>query len=276
MMTLTEFIEKWTDKPIDFDGIYKNQCFDLVHFYVYEVLGLTDKKLLAHPSACQVFNNFTETQYFDKIENTPTSIPHKGDIIVFRCVSSMPHGHVCIFIEGDTKMFKSFDANWPTGSLPHVQDHSYGYCSGWLHPKDVKPDFQAQLSQSNADRDRNWNWFVAVSEELGVAANVDAVVNEVKKLVSNDDMLVIRDKQIAEANTQITDLQSQITKLKFDHDDLTNQIATLTRTTIDQDSQIKSLQEALQGIKDTITMPDWGAFKLMWTAIKKLFHIGRR
>jgi hypothetical protein len=126
-MTFDEFINKQTGKPVDFDGVYPNQCMDLMHQYVYDVLGLTDTRLLAHPSAYQVFTDFTETDYFEKIANTPTSVPQKGDIVLFNKTSSNPFGHVCIFVDGDANKFNSFDANFPTGSLPHIQNHSYTF-----------------------------------------------------------------------------------------------------------------------------------------------------
>ena len=145
-----------------------------------------------------------------------------------------------------------------------------------MHPKEIQPDLQASLNSVRDERDDNWKKFVAVCEALGVAANVDAAVNEAKKLVSNDDMLVIRDKQIAEANTQITDLQAQIVQLKVEHDQLTSDVAALNKTTIDQDAQILSLHEAVQRLKDTMAQPDWSALKLIWTGMKKIFGRGRR
>ena len=57
-MTLDEHIAKWQGKPIDFDGAYGFQCMDLMHQYVYEVLGITDRSVLAAPIARLVYQNF--------------------------------------------------------------------------------------------------------------------------------------------------------------------------------------------------------------------------
>src|SRR5258706_14003284 len=131
-MTYDEFVIKWTGKPVDFDGIYPNQCMDLMHQYVYDVLGITDKAVLAAPNAYQAYtNNFP--QYFEKIDNTPTGVPQKGDIIFFGQAVG-PSGHVCIFKDGNVSTFNSFDANWPVGTLPHIQSHNYNGCLGWLRP----------------------------------------------------------------------------------------------------------------------------------------------
>lgn len=131
MIFLEEFIEKWTGKPVDVDGIYPNQCFDLFHKYHQEVLGIDDLNTLAFPSAYQIYTDFNKPDLFEKIENTPTNIPKKGDIIVWGAeIGSW--GHVSIFISGDVNAFESFDANWPIGSLPHIQEHSYAGVLGWL------------------------------------------------------------------------------------------------------------------------------------------------
>jgi len=140
-MTFDQFITKWQGKGIDFDGVYPNQCMDLMHQYVYDVLGITDKATLAQPAAYQVFTNFSNVgghDQFQLIANTPTGVPQKGDIVFFgQAVGAF--GHVCIFIEGDVNSFTSFDANWPTGSLPHKQTHTYNGVLGWLHPKVQAP-----------------------------------------------------------------------------------------------------------------------------------------
>ena len=162
-MTLDAFITTWTNKPVDFDGVYPNQCMDLMHQYVYDVLGISDKATLAQPAAYQVFTNFDNIaghDKFDKIPNTPTGVPQKGDILFFGQQIG-PYGHVCIFIDGDVNSFTSFDANWPTGSLPHRQSHTYNGVLGWLHPKPQANDLQSQLDAMRQQRDDNWNLHLA-------------------------------------------------------------------------------------------------------------------
>jgi hypothetical protein len=138
-ITIDEFITKWTGKTVDTDGIYPNQCMDLMHQYCIDVLGLADARILAQAAAYLVFTNFNTEfghDYFDIIKNTPDNVPRKGDILIFG-QDVGPYGHVCVFIEGDVNSFKSFDANWPLGSLPHIQDHNYMGVLGWLRFKVV-------------------------------------------------------------------------------------------------------------------------------------------
>jgi hypothetical protein len=138
-MTLDEFIKKYSDKPADFDGYYGTQCMDLMHFYVYDILGIKDKAVLAAPSAHLAYKNFRWQNFFEKINNTPKGVPKKGDIMFWNTKIG-EWGHTAIFIEGDDKKFVSFDANWPIGSLPHLQEHDYVGVAGWLRPKGVMDD----------------------------------------------------------------------------------------------------------------------------------------
>jgi hypothetical protein len=135
MITFDAFIAKYTDKPVDYDGIYPNQCMDLMHLYVEEVLGFTEKSLLAAPSASQAYLNYSGSE-FQKIDNSFLNVPQKGDILFFGTKVG-PYGHVCIFTSGNVLNFKSFDANWPVGSLPHIQDHNYIGVLGWLRKVQV-------------------------------------------------------------------------------------------------------------------------------------------
>jgi len=157
MISFDEFIKKWNGKSIDWDGIYPNQCFDLAHAYIYEVLGFTDAKIIAHPAAYQIFTEFSESNYFTKIFNTPTNVPQKGDIVVFGTTIGS-YGHVCIFTDGNVNSFNSFDANWPVGSLPHIQKHNYNGVLGWLRviPQagiDYKAKYEKLLSLTKQVKD---------------------------------------------------------------------------------------------------------------------------
>ncbi len=247
-MTFQEFLTKWNGKYIDTDNAYGAQCMDLMHQYCVEVFGL-EQSVLAAPSAKQAYE--TGNDLFTKTPNTPTDVPQEGDIVFW---TNEPYGHVAIFIEGDVQSFRSFDQNYPTGSPCHVQNHTYASVGGWLHYKG-SVNLQVQLSQSNTERDRNWTWFTAVCEALGVGANVDAAVAEAKKLVGNDDVLVIRDKQIAEANTHITDLQGKLTELQTKNDTLTIQVKEISDLSINQNEALTNALKEVDELKKQVNQP---------------------
>jgi len=140
MITLNDFINKWAGHTVDTDGIYPNQCMDLMHQYLIDCFGITDSRVLAAAQAKLVYTNFPNIfghELFTQIPNTPDNIPQKGDIFFFGSGVGVA-GHVCIFIDGDVWTFRSFDANWNT-VLPHVQSHNYNGALGWLRVKTVLP-----------------------------------------------------------------------------------------------------------------------------------------
>lgn len=274
-MTFDDFIAKQTGKPVDFDGVYPNQCMDLMHQYVYDVLGLTDRRLLAHPSAYQVFTDFNETDYFEKIANTPTGVPQKGDIVLFNKTSSNPYGHVCVFVSGDENAFKSFDANFPTGSLPHIQDHKYTNCLGWLRPKkDIesdtiavkKSDFEQLVGKSS-----EYDKFVAggythledvqkvVSEKETTIQNLTKDINaceiQVGKMLDDAKKINEEDKN---TSTELLDAQHALQPLKdeleatrrelgiFPESSITDAIKALKSSKVKQISKPVTFLEKLQ------------------------------
>jgi hypothetical protein len=132
-MTLNNFIQLYTNRYIDFDGIFPNQCMDLAHFYAYICLDIYDKSVLSANVAKNVWYNFNWNKYFTKIKNVYTDttlFPKKGDIIIWDGTD----GHIAVCVDANGNDFHSFDANYPTGSYPHIQYHNYINVIGWLHP----------------------------------------------------------------------------------------------------------------------------------------------
>ncbi len=141
MKSVDQFVKDWTGKLVDTDGIYPNQCMDLMHQYLIDCFDIKDPQVLSAPKARLIYENFNNLVGHDKFDlfaNTPTGVPMKGDIFVFgtpmgyNSQDKQYYGHVCIFLEGNVYNFKSFDANFGL-SLPHIQDHTYiPGALGWL------------------------------------------------------------------------------------------------------------------------------------------------
>lgn len=136
MITFDQFVAKYTGVGIDTDGYYGYQCMDLMHKYCQEVLGLQDLRILAASNAKSVYLNFNNVfghELFEKIDNTPTGVPLKGDIVFY---GNYPDGHVDVFIQGDVNSYRSFSQNLPTGSLSNTINHpNYANVLGWLRYK---------------------------------------------------------------------------------------------------------------------------------------------
>ena len=133
------FINEYNGVGVDVDGYYGPQCMDLMHLYIADCLGLPTM-LFSADTAYNAFVNANDPR-FDKIINNyndPNQIPSKGDIMFWKpnikgITGSA--GHVAIFKDGKLgeNKFTSLDQNFPTGSVTHLQSHTYDGVAGWLH-----------------------------------------------------------------------------------------------------------------------------------------------
>lgn len=260
-MTFDDFLIKYNGVYVDFDGYYGAQCMDLMHQYVYDVLGLTDARILAAPTAKDVYLGTPfGLEYFDKIDNTPTGVPQEGDIVFFG-TGVGPAGHVCIFISGDANKFKSFDVNWPVGSPAHVQDHTYGYCLGWLRPKGQIPDIQGQLDQCRVDRDNHWNDRIAIASKLNVSNDMTVILAEIDKLIHLEDAVVQKDKQLQDAQAQATSLKDQLKELTDSHNALQTHYDALQGEMTKDTATIADLSQKLKDLEAQIKLPVFQGWK---------------
>lgn len=247
-MNLKEFIKKWTNKPVDFDGIYPNQCMDLMHQYVYEVLGITDKSVLAAPSAYMVYANFRWGNLFKQIKNTPLAVPKEGDIIVWGQGLGV-HGHIAVFVEGDIMSFKSFDANWPIGSLPHVQHHDYTHVLGWLRPITTCGELEDKLEKVTTEKNKYKAEARDLREtkekneaEIKHLANSLTGVNDLyKKLIEEDKV----------EDAQMRELIKNHEQLSTDYKQQVDRNFTLDKSNVALTKENKELKDEVRRLHDT-------------------------
>lgn len=191
MLSFTDFRTKYNGKGIDFDGSFGDQCVDLMNQYCVEVLGLTSPmQVLGGPTAYQIYQNYNGTQ-FTKIANTPTGVPNNGDIMFWNPnVSGITGsaGHVSVYVDGDVNNFNSFDQNYPTGTLCHIQSHTYNGVAGWLRFKSPV-DLQAQLDAMRKQRDDNWNLYqsalTTVNTQTGQIQALTSQIQPLKDRIAN-------------------------------------------------------------------------------------------
>ena len=146
---IDNFVENKDGECVDTDGLYGCQCVDLMHSYISEVLGIPlNAQWNLHGHAYQIFSNIDQfvllssgsrVVRLEKILNTPSAIPSKGDIIFWNSNIDGEFGHVAIFLDGNVNSFYSIDQNWPygdryIGSPAMITNHSYRNVAGWLHP----------------------------------------------------------------------------------------------------------------------------------------------
>lgn len=135
-MFLNEFINKYNGQKVDFDGAYGAQCVDLFRVFNRDVLEIEQPRGVK--GAKDFWANYDTDSVlqanFDRIANTPEFVPILGDVAVFY---NDTHGHIsiCTGENSDTKVFESFDQNYPYGSACHKIQHNYSNFYGVLRPK---------------------------------------------------------------------------------------------------------------------------------------------
>ena len=135
-MTFNEFVRLFNGKATDFDKGSGVQCVDLAKMYIYYVLEINPKSI---GNAEAYWRRYKELPYlhdnFDKISNTPSFIPRKGDIVVWDTRHGK-YGHIAIATgEGNTKYFYSYDQNWIIKRMHKVKHDYKGGFAGVLRPK---------------------------------------------------------------------------------------------------------------------------------------------
>jgi hypothetical protein len=135
-MTPQEFIDTYTGKPIDYDGSYGFQCFDVANQYIKDITGV--KPLMTLLNASDIYKRpegiIPPGVVYERIENTPEAIPQQGDIIVWESKSwNGGYGHVAIV---QTAGLENFTALYQDGILAtepaKIGTYNYINVLGWL------------------------------------------------------------------------------------------------------------------------------------------------
>ena len=178
-MTFDQFIGKYNGKFLEVAGSSNalNQCVDLANGYIREVLGLP---IIEWTNAVD-FPSKAGDKY-QWIVNTPTGIPQKGDLIIWKPTP----GHIAVCFEGNINRFSSFDENFPVYSKCHIQEHDYTNVTGWLRPK-VQPStgntatLEAKIKQLEAEKVALYNDKLALLNiNREIKPILQGVVNKLK------------------------------------------------------------------------------------------------
>jgi len=178
-MTFQQFLDKYDRKPLNPDGIYGQQCVDVIKQYFVDCLGIP----AIRNNAVDYWTNYP-TAHLTKIVNTPSFVPQKGDIVVWG-TSVGQYGHIAIIIDANVNSFTSFDQNWPfdngTG-VAHFQWHNYTGVLGVLRPKKNVNFDQAAFDADVAEKARIASDRMQKEEAARVAAEQKKLAEEQKRL----------------------------------------------------------------------------------------------
>ena len=101
-MTSDQYFAKYINQGIDFDGYFGFQCMDNYQEYNKEVVNGP----VVYGNAIDMWTRYPQA-FYEKIENTPTNCPVKGDVIIWGSQIGQ-YGHIAICSEADPNKFISF------------------------------------------------------------------------------------------------------------------------------------------------------------------------
>lgn len=139
-MKFSEFIRKYEDKAVDYDGAYGVQCVDLAKLYIDKVIGVKPQSI---GNAHAYYDNYEDTylkKYFNRIKYKKGVKPQRGDLVVWgvKYNGSSKYGHIAIATgEYNSNYIYTYDENYG-GKRMHRVKHSYAGLSGYLRPKNQK------------------------------------------------------------------------------------------------------------------------------------------
>lgn len=141
-----EFMKKYLGAPVDVDGKYGAQCFDLFNAWNRDYNGCTlsgapsgyAKSLAENKANNGILNYFTETTVDNMIE---------GTVVIYGDCAFAPKSHVCFFIEdnGDGT-FKALQQNHLDRQYVTIDNNPYAGIIGAFIPNQILAERQEQNS----------------------------------------------------------------------------------------------------------------------------------
>lgn len=166
------------------------QCFDLA-IYWCEYLGLPKNIFAGLYGANEIYNNWSNPQ-FEKIKNTATFVPIKGDIVVWSGSLNGGIGHVAVATgQGTVNSFQSFDQNWVVGSPSVLVMHDYNHVLGVQRLKVTGVSPTPQPPMDNVYRkagffDKWWHAYYGTSVDTDKVTEAQAADRRMQSIRERD------------------------------------------------------------------------------------------
>jgi hypothetical protein len=268
-MNYNEFFIKYKGQSKGYpEGKYPGECLSIVKLYIKECFNI-EPPPSGNGSAYGYWSNFPSPlgTVFEKIENTDTSFPLPGDIVIWQPWSTNQYGHIAICKSGDVNKFSSYDQNWGTKNFVEIT-HNYDNVCGYLRGKSIIDDM--------TDEQKRILDFLAgktegdVRQAFGALADLDIKNKQIQDLQANVVSLNkivndLKDRMTAlESNIQadlnlIEDWQQRCTTAKKQLDDANKQIADIT---VDRNKYKNYYETKCDELKKLDKLTAWQHIKL--------------
>ena len=277
-MTFDDFFNQYNGKSnVGNTTENKGQCVGLEAVWC-DILGLPH----IWGNACDLFANADE-KFYQKILNTPDFVPQKGDIAVFSAKFNGTVGHTGVCTgKGDLKSFECFEQNDPIGSACQLKTYKYTYLIGCLRPivADTAQiriaELEAQVSQSNHDRDAHWTDLQSIKTQLSIVGEyslkiiqdrIESPLTTERDFGKKEQALEQAQKSLQIAQNDAKEKEKELIALKEEIAQKSQEWAQTVQEAIVENQRLSvALQEAEKATK----IPDWSGWKFIIEGIYKL------
>jgi len=252
------YIDLWIESNKSSDTSTYDQCVDLWRAFNRKIIKAPD--IYGNPPV--LWDNY-QSDYYEKIPNTPEGVPQLGDVIIWgKSYGGIGHIAICTEI-ANVKTFTSFDQNDPIGEPCHFQPHTYTGVLGWLRPKN-------QLVLEPPKEDTN-----AQDKISDLEIKVKSLNEQVAKTqLENSELRTSLENQ----ERDNTDLTTQLLEARGQRDDATRQVKELEGKAEELQRGLDSLVEENKGLKSSLEaskaqiLQEISAWELLKKAIKKFLN----
>lgn len=234
-MTFDEFLAQYNGKTnVGNTTANKGQCVGLASVWI-DILGGPH----VWGDAKDMYAN-ADPNFFEKIPNTPTGVPQKGDIVIWNGTFNRGPGHVAVATgKGDTKSFEVFEQNNPLGSNCHLRTYSnYNYVTGWLRPRHAVVEDTLPVKKSDFE-----SLVLKSSEYDKFVAGGYSHLEDVQKTVQE------KEKTIQNLTSDINHCETQVGKLLEDVQKVNEEDKNTSQELIDAQHALQPLRDELQAIR---------------------------
>lgn len=95
-MTLSEFLNEYEGKKVEFDGVFGPQCMDLFRQYHKDVVG--GDHTGGVEGAADLWEGFSDSRLREYYHRFNLVMAKPGDVVIFGRTKTNRYGHVAIFL----------------------------------------------------------------------------------------------------------------------------------------------------------------------------------
>jgi len=288
-MTFDRFFQKYNNQYVNWDGKYGFQCKDLFSAYNSEVVFNPN---YVWGDAWQLYNSAPD-KYYDKILNTPSFVPQKGDACIWKKEYG-GFGHVALCLDGcTTTKLIVLGQNYPkvtkldgngnvlkNGSPCNVQTMSYNKVMGFLRPKKAESEMlPKEVTQNELFRSdngaifwhlpntdvankyvRDWSDTRPIQEIIPLLGNLEAQVN---------DLTIQRDNAVSAKNKALQSIVGLNTTIEDTRKEMSNKEITIEQC----NKTIAEKSEEIEKLKNSqVTVEKIVIESVIWNGVKRLIN----